>query len=115
MADSDIQAALKKAAGKIQDRAQTLSGWSTHIPPSINVRSDGDDVLVYSRLGQAIAFELGHRHPLNWPSQRPEGSHWGNTPRRPFLEPATRQQNNVVVQELSNVVVNWAQKLGYKK
>lgn len=114
MADSDLSFRLKQAGDVIKRRAAEISStWSARVPASLETIVEDEAVVVRANpeiAPQARAFEMGLRHPLNYPNQRS----WGRTPHRPFLEPAVDEQADNAVQKVSMVVEDWTRKLGFK-
>lgn len=112
--DDDLARRLENCGDLIKERASTNAMWSRRIPASLKVDVEDDAVTVSadpSIAPQARAFEQGLRHPLNYPTQH--GDSWGNTPHRPFLEDALRDQTNVCVEELANVITDWTMQMGW--
>lgn len=104
MADADLAARMKRAAQLVKENAASRASWSSRIPASLRLVAVGDDA-IYVQTTEAIApdapaYELGKRHPLNWPNQK----QWGPTPHRPFLAPAAEATANAVAEEIANVV-----------
>jgi len=114
--DSDARRRLHEAADIIRRRAERLSSWSTRIPASLEVSDEDYAVKIRANpdvAPHARAFELGERHPLNYPNQR-RANRWGNTPHRPFLELAVDQEEGRAVEKVAMVVEDWTRRLGYK-
>lgn len=117
--DSDTSKRLHEAAEVIKDRAAELASWSRRIPRSLEISEEEYAVVIRANPAvapQARAFELGKRHPLNYPSQEEsrKGKPWAPTPHRPFLENAVDQTSDRAAQKVAMVIEDWTRKLGYK-
>lgn len=112
--DSDAAKRLHQAGEIIQERAAKIASWSTRIPASLEITEEEYAVVITANpevAPDARAYELGLRHPLNFPGQ----DAWGNTPYRPFLEPAVDQTSDKAAEKCAMVIEDWTQKLGYKR
>jgi hypothetical protein len=109
--DPRLAERIRSAAILIRDAAKGFASWSRHIPDRISVqmRDDTDGAYIIATGGQARAYELHLRHPLNYPGQKG----WGNTPWRPFLSRAVDSQGDAAAAEIANVVNDWLEDDGW--
>jgi hypothetical protein len=99
------QAALKKAAQIIADRAKSIAArFSKRIPASITVTLRGMNASISaggSEAPQAGMFETPRaRHPLFG-----NDNFWYTQPYRPFLEEAAEQVGDQAMQEFADEVI----------
>lgn len=107
---------LREAADIVKRSAARHASWSRRIPASLEVTEEDYAVVIRANPAvapQARAFELGARHPLNYPNQR-RHNRWGNTPHRPFFAEAVDDTDDEVVTRCAMVVDDWTRKLGYE-
>jgi hypothetical protein len=109
--DPRLAERIRNAAILIRDSARNFASWSRHIPERINVstREDMDGAYIVATGGQARAYELHLRHPLNYPKQ----TGWAKTPYRPFLSRAVDSTIDAVTAEIANVVDDWLEDDGW--
>lgn len=91
------------------------SSWSSRVPQSLQVKVEDDSVTVTANQSiapQARAFELGIRHPLNYPNQHGQ---YASTPHRPFLEDALAERTDIATNTIADVVFDWAQERGWRR
>lgn len=105
--DPQLQVHIKRAADIIRDSAKGFASWSRHIPERIHteMRDGVDGAYIIATGGQARAYELHLRHPLNYPNQ--EG--YAKTPWRPFLSRAVDATIDQVADEIALVVDDWTE------
>jgi hypothetical protein len=108
--DPALATRIKNAAIILRDAARGFASWSRHIPERIDIqmRDDADGAYIIATGGQARAYELNLRHPLNYPGQKG----WGNTPWRPFLSRAVDSQGDAAADEVARVVDDWLDEWG---
>lgn len=115
MADDALDARLEEAGDLIKRSAQAhaLAQGLHRAAASLEIGVSGDAVTVTANPGiapMARAFELGLRHPLNYPHQ----NGWGNTPHRPFLAPAAVDELGACAEAISEVVIDYGKIAGFE-
>lgn len=115
--DENVRRRLREAADIIRDRAKQEASWSRRIPESLEITDEDDAVIIRANPAiapQARAFELGIRHPLNYPNQQRRRS-FARTPHRPFLEKAVDATSDRAAQKAAMVIDDWCLGHGYTR
>lgn len=112
--DDRLQQRIANAGKIIADAAKRYAGWSRHIPDNIGTQdAPGSAIYIVATGGQARAFEIPLRHPLNYKYQR-KHHEMARTPWRPFLSRAASGETlDDAAQEIARVVDDWLEDDGW--
>lgn len=114
--ERDLPDRLRRAAKLIADQAKVnAAGFSRRIPAATRISGatrPGDDYVEIVTNGDeapnASPFEDAEWHPL-WGNKR----HEYQQPHRPYMEDAVNQKSDAAVNEIANVIDDWAADLGF--
>lgn len=120
--DDVVRKRLEEAAKQVKTRAEEIAhpGPGGVPDPNLQIEFDQFGARIITYNNAARAYELGIRHPLNYPNQRRNlnllgttGREWGDTPHRPFLSRAAEETQDIVTETLAKVVEDYARGADY--